>query len=270
MTDSGYGAKHRSLVGVIAWRASALLFALSWAILPGFGLIDLAVTWGDPPGFTPLAGLAAGWGLLTTCMVAVPFALIALTRLHPAPMVALLFLVGLVLLLASVAALDWRPAVLALAIWTQLALLSLRWRGRPSSQWRRSFAVDYPLVMAAILGVPAWTTYAGIAAVNAILNAPGDTTIGISHWPVQAAFALAVAGCVAVAAGWPRGRRLFTLVAGIASCWFGVTSIRYPDSVGATSAFWSAMSILWGIAVGILGHLAASPEPTTQIESTHV
>ena len=50
----------------VAARAFSGVFALSWLVLPGFGVIDLSVTWNaDWPQV-----LEAGWGLFATVIVA--------------------------------------------------------------------------------------------------------------------------------------------------------------------------------------------------------
>jgi len=57
----------------LAARGLSGLFAVSWLVLPGFGLIDLSVTWNaDWPQV-----LEAGWGLFATAIVAAAFVLIS-------------------------------------------------------------------------------------------------------------------------------------------------------------------------------------------------
>ena len=53
---------------VAALRAIAGLFALSWIVVPGFGAIDLAVTWSSDW----LQVLEAGWGCSPLCSWAQP------------------------------------------------------------------------------------------------------------------------------------------------------------------------------------------------------
>ena len=55
-------------------RALAVLFALTWLVLPGFGLIDLSVTW-DPDW--PVV-LEASWGVFMTVLVGGSFLAVAL------------------------------------------------------------------------------------------------------------------------------------------------------------------------------------------------
>ena len=49
------------------------VFAFGWVVLPGFGAIDLAVTWN--PEWEQV--LEAGWGLYFTVIVGVPFVVTA-------------------------------------------------------------------------------------------------------------------------------------------------------------------------------------------------
>lgn len=58
----------------VAVRALALLFALSWLIIPGFGLIDLSVTWS--PDWPVM--LEAGRGLFFSVFVGLAFLVVAL------------------------------------------------------------------------------------------------------------------------------------------------------------------------------------------------
>ncbi len=57
----------------IVLRVLAALFAVGWIVFPGFGAIDLTVTW-DPDW--PQV-LEAGWGLYFTVLVGFPFLLVA-------------------------------------------------------------------------------------------------------------------------------------------------------------------------------------------------
>ena len=63
----------------VAVRLLAGLFAVGWLVFPGFGAIDLSVTWdADWPQV-----LEAGWGLFFTVIVGAAFALVALRPRRP-------------------------------------------------------------------------------------------------------------------------------------------------------------------------------------------
>ena len=55
------------------------ILAASWFLLPGFGIIDLTVTWN--PDWPQV--LEAGWGLFISFFVGIPFAAIALRPVPP-------------------------------------------------------------------------------------------------------------------------------------------------------------------------------------------
>jgi hypothetical protein len=73
-------------VPVPAFRVLAVLFALTWLIVPGFGLIDLSVTW-DPDW--PVV-LEASWGVFMTVLVGGSFLALALRPTRSAPALATL------------------------------------------------------------------------------------------------------------------------------------------------------------------------------------
>ena len=68
---------------------------MTWFVFPGFGLIDLSVTW-DPEW--PQV-LEAGWGLYMTLLVGVPFTVMAIRgRVYLQPAVAQLSIAGVALI----------------------------------------------------------------------------------------------------------------------------------------------------------------------------
>jgi hypothetical protein len=72
-----------------------------------------------------------------------------------------------------------------------------------------------------------------------------DITVGLSHWPMQAALPLAMladAGLTAVRqSGWQVSA--WTVVAGTA--WMGVFSVAYPHHAGSFGLLGGAGAILW-------------------------
>ena len=79
-------------VRLIVVRVLAVLCALTWLVLPGFGLIDLSVTW-DPDW--PVV-LEASWGLFMTVLVGGSFLAVAVRPSRAAPAtVTLLVAAGL-------------------------------------------------------------------------------------------------------------------------------------------------------------------------------
>src|SRR4051794_1586847 len=56
---------HPAPVRLLAARLLAALFAVTWLLFPGFGLVDLSVSW--DPGWPVV--LEASWGLVMTVLV---------------------------------------------------------------------------------------------------------------------------------------------------------------------------------------------------------
>jgi hypothetical protein len=81
---SGFGRWHAGIVPSLdashalsdVRRILAGFLALTWVIVPGFGLVDLSVTW--DPAWPQV--LEAGWGLYMTLFVGIPFTAIAVRR----------------------------------------------------------------------------------------------------------------------------------------------------------------------------------------------
>jgi hypothetical protein len=76
------------------------IFAFGWIVLPGFGAIDLTVTW-DPDW--PQV-LEAGWGLYFTVVVGVPFVVAAARPRAAAPGTAQLAVAAFALAVSGVRA----------------------------------------------------------------------------------------------------------------------------------------------------------------------
>ena len=69
MADVG----HAGVVHDMTRRVLAVLFALTWLLFPGFGVVDLTVTW-DPAWARVLE---AGWGVFFTVLVGFAFIAVA-------------------------------------------------------------------------------------------------------------------------------------------------------------------------------------------------
>src|SRR6185436_16809545 len=109
-------------------RVLAALFAAAWIVFPGFGAVDLSVTWSsDWPQV-----LEAGWGLFFTLLVGAAFVALAFRPCSAAP-VAQLAVAALALAVSVVAG---REAPLAwVPVWSPSRRSS--WRGSPAPRGAR-------------------------------------------------------------------------------------------------------------------------------------
>src|SRR3954452_16221258 len=102
--DAGRALLHPLPVRLLTVRLLAVLWALTWWIFPGFGLIDLSVTWN--PGWPVV--LEAGWGVFATVLVAGAFAAVAVAPTRAAPAMVTLLIAVAALGVAAVGGLEWR------------------------------------------------------------------------------------------------------------------------------------------------------------------
>ncbi len=125
-----------------------------------------------------------------------------------------------------------------------VGLLAWAGGGRPV-RWRRP---DPVLSGLAVMGLVAAVVYGNPLARNTI--EVEDITNGVSHYPMQASLAIAVAGLVGLAAvtrsRLPAGTAAFTAV------WLGVESVVYPGLPGSLGGIGGALTVGWGVAVSVV------------------
>jgi hypothetical protein len=234
---------------MIIARVLAVLFALTWLMLPGFGLLDLSVTW-DPDW--PVV-LEASWGVFMTVLVGGSFLALAVRPDRAAPATVTL-LVALASLLASAAAgLEWQllgyVAFLAFELAALLTVIPVR---EPLRQVRSAWL---PLLAVAALGTVPWLVHAaGMFRANRAGAGPaiGELTMGVDHHAVQGALALALVVLSLLAAVWPRGRRYLGLSVGICAGYVGLVSAAFPAAWAGFEPVWSWLCMGWGAAVAVL------------------
>lgn len=229
-------------------RSIAALFAVSWIYLPGFGAIDLAVTWSsDWPQV-----LEAGWGLFATVLVGAAFVLVAVRPRVVRPALMQLVVAGGALAVsvgvARERALVWLAVALALETAIVGGLSARTWRGGTDS--RAAAGVSTPLLLLAGLGVVPWLAYAlQMWELNREDRFDADITIGVDHYAVQGALAFALALLPFVAALRVDARPFVPACAGIAASYLGLVSLVWADAAGGLGRAWSAAAIAWGLAL---------------------
>jgi hypothetical protein len=246
-------------VRMIVARVLAAFFAMTWLVLPGFGLIDLSVTW-DPDW--PVV-LEAGWGVFMTVLVGGSFlaATVAPDRTAPAEVV---LLVGLATWLLAVAVgLEWQllgyVGLLGAEMVVLRAVLRRRERLRPFS-----WSVSGPLAGIAALGVVPGLLHAERMFASNRRNAGvviGDVTMGVDHYAVQGALAVALPTLAVLAACWPRGRRFLGIAVGLSAGYLGLVSFAFPVTWAGLPPLGSALCMAWGAAVAVLALAAPRLQP---------
>jgi hypothetical protein len=242
-------------------RVVAALFVLSWFVLPGFGLTDLSVTW-DPDW--PVV-LEASWGVFMTVLVGGSFLAVAVNPRRTAPAQATLLVTLATWLVAIAAGLEWPlllfVGVLLVEMGIVAALLPARERVRPLA-----LSVWPPLLVAGALGVVPWGAHAERMFASNRRGAGviiGDVTMGVDHYAVQGALALALPVLALLAAVWPRGRRFLGVGVGLCAGYVGLVSYAFPGTWAGFEPGWSVICVAWAASVAALAVLAprAGPAP---------
>jgi hypothetical protein len=224
-------------------RVLVAAFALSWLVLPGFGLIDLLVTWSAS---WPEV-LEAGWGLFFTVLVAAPFVLVAVKPPVARPAIVQLAVATLALAISAVAAREARLGVFvaALVIETLLAAVLV-----PRPLESLTVGVSRPLLALGGLGAVPWLLYAwhmwGLDRENRI---DSDVTVGIDHYSVQGAVGVALALLPPLAALRPGLRPFVPVCAGLVAAYLGIVSAAWSGAAGSLGGAWSYAAIGWGLAL---------------------
>ncbi|MGW5667347.1 hypothetical protein [Micromonospora sp. NPDC003776] len=240
------GRASRTAVRTAGVRVAAVVFALTWLVFPGFGLPDLAVTWN--PAWA--VALEAGWGLLFTVFVAAAFVRIAAWPRRSTPAVVQLLCVAAVLAVSAAASLEWALMLVALAVAGEALVVAF-------APGREQFTtggvrVDRPLAVLAGFAALPWLSYAHRMCAANRVGPPEDVTIGIDHYAVQGAAALALVVLSGTASCWVRGRRFVGVGVGLVAAYLGLVCLAWPGTPGGFGPVWSALSVAWGIAFGAL------------------
>ena len=229
---------------VLLLRGLAVLFAVSWIVFPGFGAIDLSVTW-DPEWEQVLE---AGWGLYFTVLVGVPFVIVAVRPRASRPGIAQLAIATAVLAVSAVAAHEIGGLVLAVTLGGETALIA--WLARGEWPAEREAPVSRALAVLAAVGALPWLAYAlDMWELNRRDLPDADITNSIDHYSVQGGVGLALAVLPALAAVRAGLRPLVPACAGVVAAYLGLVSYAWPDAAGGLSRPWSIAAMGWGAAL---------------------
>jgi hypothetical protein len=233
----------------IALRTCAGLFAVSWIVLPGFGAIDLVVTWSaDWPQV-----LEAGWGLFAAVIVGAAFLLVAVRPRTMSSAAVQLAVAAVALAVSAVVAQETRLLWLASALVLQIAFLRLLYgSARPGQSDPRAVGpqMSRPLLLLGLLGVVPWLAYASrMWASNREDRPDADITIGIDHYSMQGALGVSLAVLPLLAAMQAHLRPYPAICAGVAAFYLALVSVAWPDAAGGLTEAWSLAAAAWAVAL---------------------
>jgi hypothetical protein len=228
-------------------RLVAALFTVL-ALVALFGIVDLAVVFSPSDEFRPIVMLEAGWGLLFTVLVAGAFAAVAMWPRRCTPPLVQIGVV--VVALAAAAAVGAGSALLLVAVGLAVALIILVVmlpRDR-EPLWPRPGSTSWPLAAVTVAGAVGWLWYGTSMFVLAHRpSVAADDTLGVNHYQVQAALAVALVGLAGLTVRWPRFRVWIGISAGIAAAALGASDLAWPHSAGASPVGWAVCAVIWGV-----------------------
>lgn len=235
-------------------RLVAVLAAIVWAFLY-YGLIDLSVVILQDERFYDFYLVDAGWGLLYTVLVG--FALVAFA-VRPSATVYLQQLIVisaaiLVCALITPASGQVAPAVL-LAV-TGMVLSVCSGNGLVPVRGLSVRGLNKGMAVLAVIAAVCSVAYAAKMIQAARAGHSDDDTWGLMHLPMQAAFAVSVAGCAVLAmladAAKSRGWQVPAWSAAMSAMWLGTLSIAYPRHLGSLGGTGGVAAIVWGVALAV-------------------
>lgn len=234
----------------VGGRIFAAIAVLFWAILPGFGLIDLSTMFVEDSYYAEVAALETSWGVLTTFAVALPFGWAACRPRDVWPVLALLWLTTAALVLGALLGFSFGPVVMAAVL--GILSLGLLWSARRGGTrfQRPRLSVDWPLLVLTVLALPFWAAYAWYAleVSRTTGSQPEYWTMGIDHWPVQGALGIVLAGTCLLHAFWPQARSLLRTVLCFSYVSLGISWLLGPNTGGSVDNIWLAIAtVLWGL-----------------------
>jgi hypothetical protein len=233
----------------------ACLLGLFWGFF-FYGLIDL-LAFAQGEQFHATLLLSTGWGLVFLFLVAAPLVALGVRGRAVSPSaLAEVALVAAAVVAAAALSSSPRHLVLAAGLLAAVAVLAALSRDRPwhvAATWRWSALPGTLVILAAApCCAYAWTSARATGGPQVT-----DDTLGLDHWPVQAALPLALLLISALAAGHPSGWRLPAWSAGTAAAWFAVVCWLEPHLVGSMSRPWAAVTLLWSAAFVAATYLSA-------------
>ena len=228
-------------------RLVATLFTVL-ALVALFGIIDLAVVFSPPDEFRPKVMLEAGWGLLFTVLVAGAFLAVAIWPRRCTPPLVQIGVVVVALAAAAALGADGGPLLVAFSLAVALIVLLVMLPKDREPLWPQPGSTSWPLAALTVAGAVLWLWYG--TSMFLLAHQPSamtDDTLGVNHYQVQGALAVALVGLTGLTVRWPRFRGWIGISAGIAAAALGASDLAYPHSAGAFPVGWAVSAIIWGV-----------------------
>jgi hypothetical protein len=228
-------------------RLVAALFTVV-ALVALFGIIDLAVVFSPSDEFRPRVMLEAGWGLLFTVLVAGAFLAVVIWPMRCTPPLVQVGVVVVALAIAAALGAGGGLVVVAVILAVGLMVLVVMLPRDREPLWPQPGSTSWPLAALTAAGGVGWLWYGTSMFMLAHQpSATTDDTLGVNHYHVQGALAVALVGLAGLTVRWPRFRRWIGISAGVAAVALGASDLAYPHSAGAFPVGWAVCAIIWGV-----------------------
>ena len=246
-------------------RWLAWLFAVTSAVV-FFGIVDLATLpgWANP-AYEWQVPLDASWGSLFTFVVAGSYVWVALRPGSPWPAIVQLGVTAVALGISAVLGQDARPAWVGLGVAGSAVILAWLTGAEFGGRFPGPLRPGWPLGALGLAGMPLWLAYAFDALEKSRLVPDDDVravdTLGMDHWPFQAALGLVLPACAVVMCLWPPARSLLRVSVSLSAAYVGVAMLAFPDRAGGMPHYlWGVAMVLWGMLLALTTTRTVQPD----------
>jgi hypothetical protein len=225
-----------------------------------YGLIDLSVVIIQDERFYDFYLVDAGWGLLYTVLVGFPLVMFAARPRAQLCLQQLIVVSTAILICALITPATGQLAPAVLLAVTGMVLSGLSGHGLVPIRGLSLHGINKGMAVLAVVAAVSSLAYAATMIQAARVGHADDDTWGLMHLPMQAAFALSVAGVTVLAVLADAAKSAWWQVpawsAAASAAWLGLLSVAYPGHLGSLGRIGGVAAIAWGVAlaVGIVIH----------------
>jgi hypothetical protein len=235
-------------------------FAVSALLVPGFGAVDLSVSW--DLYWQPV--IAGTWGVFFSLLVAFPFLVIACRPAASPGAVWTLLIASASMLVSAVVSLELQLAGLLLWFGLGVAVVALPSR---ASWWPLVLQPHRTAALVAVVSSTPWLAYAWHMASRNRQGHPADISSGVDHYSVIAALAVALAALAVLTTLSPVGRRQIGTNVGVCAAYLGALSYNWPNITASLGRTGGIAAIVWALLLAVWAWLPArTPEVQTALE----
>ena len=250
----GVQPRARHPAALVLARSLAVLAAIVWAF-GYYGLIDLSVVIIQDERFYDFYLVDAGWGLLYAVLVGFPLVAFAVRPRARVCLQQLIVISAAILICALITPASGQLAPAVLLAVTGTVLSGLSGHGLVPVRGLSLRGINKGMAVLAVVAAVSSVAYAATMIQAARAGHLDDDTWGLMHLPMQAAFALSVAGVAVLAVLADAAKSAWWQVsawsAAVSALWLGLLSVAYPEHLGSVGRIGGVAAIVWGAALAV-------------------